>query len=32
MAMTLLAQRFEPSLEESDAIIDNIMQKGKDSE
>lgn len=32
MAMTLLAQRFEPALEESDAIIDNIMQKGKDSE
>ena len=32
MAMSLLARRFEPALDEADAIIQNIMQKGKDNE
>ncbi len=31
-AMALLAQRFEPALEEADAIIENIMKKGKENE
>jgi len=31
-AMSLLAERFEPALEEADAIIENIMKKGKEDD